>query len=300
MPMHNPKQAAHHETMCRVCGGQLELQWKLVVLDRYDAEYHECVACGCLQIPTPHWLDEAYKSEGASPATNPDSGRFCRNFSAYIYLRALNHVGFFGRDPDILDYGGGSGIFTAMFCLAGFHCRQYDPFCRFPFLEPERAYGDVTEIPPTAFDLVTALEVFEHLVDPAETIRRLAAFLRPHGTVAISTGLYNRQKHGPEWPYLSRQSGQHVTFYTQQSLTVLGKIAGLTTVCLFPSDEGFLILFTNREKKHVSPLLKRASRHLASRKLHSRWTAEAWDILRHVGTKPIPQPLILPNIPEVT
>lgn len=182
--MHHPKQAAHHEAMCRVCGGQLELQWKLVVLDRYDAEYHECAACGCLQIPTPHWLDEAYKSEGTSPATNPDSGRFCRNFSAYIYLRALNHVGFFGRNPDILDYGGGSGIFTAMFCLAGFHCRQYDPFCRFPFLEPERAYGDETEIPPTAFDLVAALEVFEHLVDPAtggisQTARNGRHFYRP-------------------------------------------------------------------------------------------------------------------------
>lgn len=296
IPTADDVRPAPTEAACRVCGGRLEPRWRLQVLGRHDADYHECVACGCLQIPAPHWLDEAYKSEGQPIATNPDSGRFCRNFSAYIYLRALNHAGFFGGEPNILDYGGGSGILTAMFRLAGFHCRQYDPFCPLPLLEPERAYTDLAQIPAAAFDLVTALEVFEHLVDPIKTIRQLAAFLKPNGTLAVSTGLYDHSKHGPEWPYLSRMAGQHVTFYTRRALAVLGKAAGLPTVCLFPSEEGFLILFTHREQSHVEPLLQRAAWHIADTDLHSRWTVEAWDILRHMGTSPVARPLILPGI----
>ena len=284
------------EAKCRVCGGSLEPKWQLLVLDRHEADYHECVACGCLQIPSPHWLDEAYRSEGAATATNPDSGRFCRNFSAYVYLRALHHAGFLGSRPVILDYGGGSGILTAMFSLAGFHCRQYDPYCPLPLLEPERAYTDATEIPAASFDLVTALEVFEHLIDPLETIRQLASFLTPNGVIAISTGLYSRGRHGPDWPYLSRAAGQHVTFYARQSLTVLGKTAGLETVCLFPSDEGFLILFTRRERKAVRTLLRRAAKYVGNKKLHSHWTAGAWDILPRLGATPMREPVILQGI----
>jgi SAM-dependent methyltransferase len=296
MPAPDAVRPAPTEAVCRVCGGRLEPKWRLQVLGRHEADYYECVACGCLQIPAPHWLDEAYKSEGQPVATNPDSGRFCRNFSAYVYLRALNHAGFFSSDPGILDYGGGSGILTAMFRLAGFHCRQYDPFCPRPLFEPELAYTDAGQIPAVAFDLVTALEVFEHLLEPTETIRQLAGCLKPNGTLAVSTGLYDHRKHGPEWPYLSRIAGQHVTFYTRRALAVLGKAAGLPTVCLFPSDEGFLILFTRQERPHVEPLLQRAARHVTDTDLRSRWTVEAWDILRHIGASPVVQPLILPGI----
>ena len=282
------------EASCRVCFGRLEPKWRLQVLGRHDADYHECVACGCLQIPSPHWLNEAYRNEGRPVATSPDSGRFCRNFSAYIYLRALHQAGFFDSEPHILDYGGGSGILTAMFRQAGFQCRQHDPVCPLPFFEPELAYTDASQIPSGAFDIVTALEVFEHLLDPVETIRQLATFLKPSGTLAVSTGLYDPRKHGPEWPYLSRTAGQHVTFYTRRALSVLGKAAGLPTVCLFPSDEGFLILFTRQDRGRVSRMLRWAAWHLGRRSLHSRWTVGAWDLLQQFGTRAVRQPLILP------
>lgn len=279
---------------CRVCGGRLEPKWRLTVLGRHDADYHECVACGCLQIAAPHWLDEAYRSEGRPQETNPDGGRFSRNFSAYIYFRALEHAGFFGRRPEVLDYGGGSGILAAMLRGAGFTCRQYDPYCPLPMLEPELAYADAERIPAGGFAVITALEVFEHLLDPLSTIRQLAGFLKPGGALVVSTGLYDRRKHGPDWPYLSCPAGQHVTFYTRRSLAVLGEAADLPTVCLFPSDEGFLILFTRQDRSRAGRMLRSAAWHLGRRSLHSRWTVGAWDLLRLIGTKAVRQPLILP------
>lgn len=177
------------------------------------------------------------------------------------------------------------------------HRRPYPtPFCPLPLLEPELAYSNAARIPAAAFDLVTALEVFEHLLDPIDTIRQLAAFLKPTGTLAVSTGLYDHRKHGPEWPYLSCLAGQHVTFYTRQALAVLGEAAGLTTICLLPSDEGFLILFTRQERPSLSPLLQQAARHVADADLHSRWTVGAWDVPRHMCASPVAQSLILPGV----
>jgi SAM-dependent methyltransferase len=293
-PASNDARSSPGGAACRVCGGRLEPKWRLQVLGRHDADYHECVACGCLQIPEPHWLDEAYQSEGRPREINPDGGRFIRNFSAYIYLRALHHAGFFGPKPSVLDYGGGSGILAAMLRGAGFPCRQYDPFCPLPMLEPELAYADAAQIPAHDFAAITALEVFEHLVDPIGTIRQLAGFLKPNGTLVISTGLYDRRKHGPDWPYPSRPAGQHVTFYTRRSLAVLGEAADLPTVCLFPADEGFLILFTRQDRNRVGRMLRWAAWHLRRRSLHSRWTVGAWDLLQLLGTRAARQPLILP------
>jgi hypothetical protein len=156
-PASNDARSSPGGAACRVCGGRLEPKWRLQVLGRHDADYHECVACGCLQIPEPHWLDEAYQSEGRPREMNPDGGRFIRNFSAYIYLRALHHAGFFGPKPSVLDYGGGSGILAAMLRGAGFPCRQYDPFCPLPMLEPELAYADAAQIPAHDFAAITAL-----------------------------------------------------------------------------------------------------------------------------------------------
>jgi SAM-dependent methyltransferase len=292
-PASNDARSASSWAACRVCGGRLEPKWRLQVLGRYDADYHECVACGCLQIPAPHWLEEAYRDEGKLRSTNPDTGRFIRNFSAYVYLRSLKHAGFFGPGPSFLDYGGGDGLLAAMLWGAGFTCRQFDPYCRYPLLGPELAYSDTSQIPDHGFDVVTALEVFEHLTDPIGMIGQLAAFLKPSGTLVLSTGLYDHRKHGPDWPYLSCLAGQHVTFYTRRSLAVLGKAADLPTVCLFPSDEGFLILLTRHDRPHVESMLRSAAHHLTKEILHSRWTVEAWDLLRHIGASPVERPVII-------
>jgi hypothetical protein len=47
-------------------------------LSRYEADYFECLQCGCLQIPNPHWLNETYCDEDKPIAGNPDGGCFCR------------------------------------------------------------------------------------------------------------------------------------------------------------------------------------------------------------------------------
>ena len=160
-------------------------------------------------------------------------------------------------------------------------------------LEPEASYSDTTRIPAAGFHAITALEVFEHLLDPITTIRQLQGFLKPGGTLILSTGLYDSAKHGADWSYLSCAYGQHVTFYTTRSLTVLGKAANLPTVCLFPSDEGVLILFTHQPRRRVKRMLRWAAFYLNRSWLHSRWTVQAWDVVRRMNAHVARQPHIL-------
>ncbi len=171
---------------------------------------------------------------------------------------------------------------------------EYDPLCPLHLLQSELAYTDVAQIPAAAFSIITALEVFEHQLDPLPTIQRLANYVVPHGALAISTNLYESEKHDRLWPYLLCQAGQHVTFYTRRSLRVLADACGMPTVCLFPSAEGFLILFTCCERHKVATSLRQAERYLCNPRLQNHWTIGAWDILRWLDAPRARQLFILP------
>ena len=286
-----------HDTLpnptCRVCGGTLAPKWTLTVLDRHEAGYFECLQCGCLQIPNPHWLAEAYRDEGKPIATNPDAGRFCRNFSAYTRLRALEYAGLFAGQLRALDYGGGSGLLAAMLRLAGRECRQFDPYCPLPLFAPELAFQSPEQIPAGGFNAVVALEVFEHLCDPVDVIRTLASYLAPAGTIVLSTGLYEPGVHTEDWPYLSRPAGQHITFYTRKAIRILADAAGLPNACLFPSEDGFLIVLTHLERSQAAQCLTRAAHALRSTSLLTKWTTGAWDIRHHTGATICSRPAFL-------
>ncbi|HEX6488640.1 MAG TPA: hypothetical protein VF137_07185, partial [Candidatus Dormibacteraeota bacterium] len=66
----------------------MDLAWRLpVLMGRHEAEYYRCRRCSSLQVPNPTWLDEAYSREAEPPGANDrDTGRFRRNYSAFLYL----------------------------------------------------------------------------------------------------------------------------------------------------------------------------------------------------------------------
>lgn len=47
--------------------------------------------------------------------------------------------------------------------------------------------GELSSLPPQTFDLVTSMEVIEHVTDPAAFVRELAARLAPDGLMILST-----------------------------------------------------------------------------------------------------------------
>jgi 2-polyprenyl-3-methyl-5-hydroxy-6-metoxy-1,4-benzoquinol methylase len=79
---------------------------------------------------------------------------------------------------------------------------------------------------PESFDLVMMADVVEHLVDPFETLRRVARALRPGGLVMISTPDIER------WAarLLQVKPEEHLYYFSPTTIRTLLRQAGLETV----------------------------------------------------------------------
>jgi len=91
----------------------------------------------------------------------------------------------------VLDFGAGVGSGGIVFARHGFAVTLADisvpnlAFCAWRFrlrgLPCEVVNLEEQQLPTETFDLVTAMDVFEHLVDPAGTVTNLYAALKPGG-----------------------------------------------------------------------------------------------------------------------
>jgi len=114
-------------------------------------------------------------TEDASPLSYVTALHFARRYGGRRYL----------------DFGAGVGSGSILFARHGFDVTLADissTLLRFSAWRLDRrrlpaTYVDLktAELPAGAFDLVTAMDVFEHLVDPVGTVDRLAATLKAGG-----------------------------------------------------------------------------------------------------------------------
>ena len=96
------------------------------------------------------------------------------------------------------------------------------------------------QIPGSDFHFINTEQVFEHLIDPLETIRHLARGLRPGGLLMISVpdgrGMASRLGKLAGLARIERQSImpvqplEHVNCFDDRSLAALGKMAGLAKI----------------------------------------------------------------------
>jgi len=177
------------------------------LLGKYDVAYFRCPNCGLIQTEKPYWLDEAY----ASAITEQDLGSVNRAVTSAKFAQNLILTRF-DCNAKFIDYGGGYGIFVRMMRDAGFDFYRYDTYCENLFA---KGY-DADPQGHNQYELLTAFEVFEHLVDPVEEIGKMLTFTR---NVLFSTLLVppNVPKPG-EWWYYAYEHGQHVSLYTREAL----------------------------------------------------------------------------------
>ena len=103
--------------------------------------------------------------------------------------RVLGHI---PRPARVLELGYGDGLITRALQAAGLEAELLEGsavLCdqareRHPDLPVRHALFE-TFTPPHAYDAVLALHVLEHVDDPAETLRRIARWLRPGGVAII-------------------------------------------------------------------------------------------------------------------
>ena len=200
----------HMPLKCKVCESDSHHFAPGKVMGKYDVDYFQCSNCGFVQTEEPYWLDEAY----SQPIASSDVGLAFRNLSFSKITQSLL-FNFFNHQAIFLDYGGGYGLFVRLMRDAGFDFYWFDKFCKNIF-----AQGfEIDAAANNQFELVTAFEVFEHLVHPIDELEELLKISR---NILLSTELLPQSNPKPnEWWYYVLHEGQHVSFYTAKSLSIL-------------------------------------------------------------------------------
>jgi tetratricopeptide (TPR) repeat protein len=202
---------SNHMT-CKICSKNSTFLKNARMLNVHSVDYFKCENCGFIQTEEPYWLNEAY----SEAITSSDTGLVRRNIelSKMCKLIISNH---FEKNAKYVDYGGGYGLFVRLMRDYGFDFYWLDQHCSNLFAKTFEADKQGR----TPYELLTAFEVFEHLVNPLNEIEKM---LKLSKTIFFSTELIPANNPGPEeWWYFGLEHGQHISFYTLSTLDVIAK-----------------------------------------------------------------------------
>lgn len=204
-----------------------------------------CQACGLgLADPQPTeaeleqiYADDYYEQFGYGDGDDAGLARM----KIETYARMLAEVEAVVRPGRVLDVGCALG-----YSLAAADRRGWDAWG----LEPHALAGDALEqrladrvlrgtledfTPEEPFDLVTLVDVIEHVRDPVQTIRQAAGLLRPGGAMMLATNDLSSKgarRLGPRWVHFHRA---HLWFFSPDTLSRAAELAGLTVVKVAPA-----------------------------------------------------------------
>ncbi|KAA5542536.1 class I SAM-dependent methyltransferase [Roseiconus nitratireducens] len=243
-------------TDCLICRSNSDSFGHATVLGRYDVEYFRCRDCHFIQTETPYWLDAAYRETIAAT----DVGLIARHERvARITDRLLRFA--FPTAACSVDYRGGYGMFTRMMRDRGHHCFHFDAHCQNLF-----ARGFEAELADGGFDLLCALEVFEHLPDPHQEIQRLDR-LAEHWLVSTEVVPDPAPPPG-RWWYYHLEGGQHVSLWSGRALQAIACHYGRTLIsvgdlhlfCQGSVNAGWVRhVLRDRSSRWLDPFRKRRS-----------------------------------------
>jgi hypothetical protein len=194
---------------CAICGGPARLWGEAIILRRHQARYLRCDLCGFIWVEDPFWLAEAY----GDALSDLDVGAVSRNLRAASRTQAVIRR-FFDPGAKFIDYGAGAGLFVRLMRDAGFDFRWSDKYAANVFARGFEAEAGKHE-------LMTAFEVLEHLQNPLIDIQSMLAW---SDNILFSTVLLPAATPQPgQWWYYGLEHGQHLAFYTRETLQALAR-----------------------------------------------------------------------------
>jgi len=134
----------------------------------------------------------------------------------------------------LLDVGCSSGTFIAAAASLGVRAEGVEPMAgpvtaaRAAGLTVHQGYLETLGLPAHSFDVVSLLEVIEHVPTPLALLQACRRVLVPGGLVVIRTGnaaSWTVAFMGPRWDYFCPAIG-HISFYNPYSMGLLARRSG--------------------------------------------------------------------------
>lgn len=198
------------QMICPVSGGPMRPVFEETILRKYRVQYYYCSDCGFLGTEHPYWLADAY-SEAISEA---DIGLVQRNIANSIIAKILLKKCLGKTSGQYLDVAGGYGLLTRLLRDKGVDCYTTDKYCKNIFA---KGFEPTTDF---RADALFAFEVLEHVDSPLTFIREMFDTYKCK-TLIFSTKTYSKSIPDPDWWYYAFDTGQHISFYQERTLSTL-------------------------------------------------------------------------------
>ena len=224
---------------CDCCGIKNEklLLVKPGVVTKLRFRVVKCQACGFVYINPRLNYDNAtalydgdyYAGRGFDPSVDyfsdylkdDDAGKTFKPAEMAAWLPNF-------RPPParLLDYGCGLGDFMRQARLVGYAVEGFEisPVGReFCIRNGFRTYAGASEIPEGQYDIVTAIEVIEHVFSPTDMLNTVYRALRPGGIFLYTTGnirMFEVKRAlglAYDWKYIAPEG--HVNFFSPRTIT---------------------------------------------------------------------------------
>lgn len=235
-------EATHTPEICAVCGGTA-VEPAGAVTGRFEPRVftlRQCRACRFAWVANPLtdlaavYSEAYYRGRGADPMVDyvfelEHPERTVRRYEWRGLMSVVSSLTAVNADTQWLDYGCGHGGLVRWARAHGLpHAVGYETGW---IADTARAAGipilteDALPARDGTFDVVTAIEVLEHIPDPVAALTDMRRLLKPGGVLFVTTG--NARPHRgrlPGWAYVVPEV--HVSFFEPETLATAMRRAG--------------------------------------------------------------------------
>jgi SAM-dependent methyltransferase len=219
---------------CRYCGGRV-LAWC-----KREMDFVQCTACGLVyrtRMPTERELEELYSAHYSEKRLEETETEMLSSEASI--RKASQYIGrFIEQGSAVLDFGAGTGELVARLRELGVDADGVE-YSKKAVEAAEKNYDlklslsleDLRLQRNRKYDIIVALEVVEHLPEPAKVLKKLHALLKPGGKLYLTTpnraGLKARLK---RCRWAEARKPFHLVLFNYSSLRMVLKECGFRSV----------------------------------------------------------------------
>lgn len=259
-------------------------------------EIFECDECGLgflCPMPSPEIVASWYKKDYYTRSAFGDGGYFQAMENAY---KSEEHSAFHLLDliedvtpldgKRLLDVGCATGITLRIALDRGSSVEGVEPseyaaqIARDNYgFQVHKGYLETLQLPENSYDIVTLLDVIEHVPDPVSFIKEVWRILTPNGLVAITTPNFRLGKVlGKDWIGFN-QSLEHLLYFESGSCSRLFLQSGfkpiITTTRANVDALTILAQGNNEQKQKLAQRIRKFS-YLGPVYVIARWFYRKW------------------------